>query len=75
MANGEAVSDKITFSAYPNDVPILERVAKDKQFISVAFLIREIVGNWCADQRRDKRLAMSPAHYTQRNADDYSEVE
>ena len=66
---------KYTFSAYPNDVPILEQVAKDKPFISVAFLIREIVGNWCADQRRDKRLKLPSHHYSQRNAEDYSEVE
>ena len=66
---------KYTFSAYPNDVPILEQAAKAKQFVSVAFLIREIVGNWCADQRRDKRMRMSPAHYTQRNVDDYTEAE
>lgn len=66
---------KYTFSAYPNDVPILEQVAKDKQFISVAFLIREIVGNWCADQRRDKRLRMPAHHYAQRGMDDYAEVE
>lgn len=66
---------KYTFSAYPNDVPILEQVAKDKQFISVACLIREIVGNWCADQRRDKRLAMPAMHYTARGTDDGWEAE
>lgn len=36
---------KYTFSAYPNDVPILERVVKEKQFVNVQTLIREIVGN------------------------------
>ena len=66
---------KYTFSAYPNDVPILEQVAKDKQFISVACLIREIVGNWCADQRRDVRVKMPAMHYTQRNVDDFTDVE
>lgn len=76
ISNGEAMTGtKYTFSAYPNDVPILEQVAKDKQFISVACLIREIVGNWCADQRRDKRLAMPAQHYTQRVVDDFADVE
>lgn len=74
--SGESMSGtKYTFSAYPNDVPILEKVAKDKQFISTAFLIREIVGNWCADQRRAKRLRMPAVHYTSRGADDYTEAE
>lgn len=76
ISDGESMTGtKYTFSAYPNDVPILEQVAKDKQFVSVAFLIREIVGNYCVDKRRDKRLTMPVHHYSRRNADDYSEAE
>ena len=69
------MSNKITFSPYPNDVPLLEQAVKDKLFVSVAVLVREIVGNWCADQRRDKRLTMPVHHYSTRNADCYDEVE
>lgn len=64
----------MNFSPYPNDIPILEQVAKDKGY-SVSFLVREIIGNWCADQRRDKRLRMPAIHYTARGGDDYSEAE
>lgn len=67
---------KITFAPYVPDMPILEQVVKDKQFVNVQTLIREIVGNWCADQRRDVRLNKMPAcHYTARNMDEYSDSE
>lgn len=69
------MSERITFSPYEPDWPILERVVKEKQFVNVQTLIREIVGNWCADQRRDVRLKMPAHHYTQRGMDDYAEVE
>lgn len=80
ISDGESMTGtKYTFSAYPNDVPILEQVAKDKQFVSVACLIREIVGNWCADIRQARRLgkhvAMPAQHYTQRVVDDFTDVE
>lgn len=64
----------MTLTPYPHDLPILERVAKEKGY-SVAFLVREIVGNWCADRRAEKRLVMPASHYTQRVADDYSDSE
>lgn len=69
------MSDKITFSPYPNDVKVLEQAVKDKLFVNVQTLIREIVGNWCADQRRDARLKMPAMHYSARNADDYADCE
>lgn len=65
----------ITFSPYPNDVKVLDAVVKAKQFQNVQALIREIVSNWCADQRRDKRLMMPAHHYTSRGMDDYAETE
>lgn len=69
------MNTKYTFSAYPNDVPILEQIVKDQHFVSVSCLIREIVGNFCADKRRDKRLTMPAHHYSRRGADDYTEAE
>lgn len=66
---------KITFAPYDADVKLLDQEVKEKGYVSVAVLIREIVGNWCADQRRDKRLKLPSHHYSQRNAEDYSEVE
>lgn len=69
-------TSRITFSPYPNDVKVLEQAVKDKLFVNVQTLIREIVGNWCADQRRDVRLNKMPAHhYSMRNADEYSDSE
>lgn len=64
----------MNFSPYPNDIPLLEQTAKDKGY-SVALLVREIVGNWCADQRRDRRLRMPALHYTARGTDDGWEAE
>lgn len=66
---------KITFTPCPNDVRILEQAVKDKLFPNLPALVREIVGNWCADQRRDTRLHLPAHHYTQRNVDDYSDTE
>jgi hypothetical protein len=68
-------TDRITFTPYPNDIPLLEQAVKDKLFVSVSMLVREIVGNWACDQRRDKRLRLPAHHYTSRGADDYSEAE
>ena len=68
-------TDRITFTPYPNDIPLLDEIAKGRGHSSVAMLIREIVGNACADARRDKRLHLPAHHYTARGMDDYSEVE
>lgn len=64
----------MTLTPYPNDLPVLERVAKEKGY-SVAFLVREIVGNWCADRRAEKRLMMPASHYVARNSGDEWEAE
>ena len=68
-------TDRITFTPYPNDIPLLDEIAKGRGHSSVAMLVREIVGNACADARRDKRLAMPAQHYTQRIVDDFADVE
>lgn len=68
-------TDRITFTPYPNDIPLLDEIAKGRGHSSVAMLVREIVGNACADARRDKRLAMPAMHYTARGTDDYTEAE
>ena len=65
----------ITFSLYPHDIKVLEKAVKDKMFPNLPALVREIVGNWCADQRRAVRLKMPSHHYSQRNADEYSDCE
>ena len=66
---------KITFAPYGADFKLLEQEVKDQGYVSVAVLVREIVGNYCVDKRRDKRLTMPVHHYSRRNADDYSEAE
>ena len=66
---------KITFAPYDADRAILDQEVKEKGYVSVAVLVREIVGNYCVDKRRDKRLTMPVHHYSTRNADCYDEVE
>jgi hypothetical protein len=67
--------EKLTFDPYPADWALLRQEAKDKGYVSVAVLVREIVGNYCVDKRRDKRLTMPVHHYSRRNADDFADVE
>ncbi len=66
---------KITFAPYDADNALLDQEVKDKGYVSVAVLVREIVGNYCVDKRRDKRLTMPVHHYSRRNADDFADVE
>ncbi len=62
--------ERITFVPYPADLPILEQLTHNEPGITVAVLVREIVGNYCADRRTTKRLAMEAHHYTARSGDD-----
>lgn len=66
---------KITFAPYDADLKLLEQEVKDKQMVGLPSLVREIVGNWCVDKRRDKRLTMPVHHYSRRHADDFADVE
>lgn len=65
----------VKFAPYDADWPILQQEVKEKGHVSVAVLVREIVGNYCVDKRRDKRLTMPVHHYSRRNADDFADVE
>lgn len=66
---------KVTFTPYPADMPILEALTKNEPGTTIAVLVREIVGNYCAEKRMAKRLEMPSHHYTTRSVDDYPEVE
>ena len=66
---------KLTFDPYPADWALLRQEVKDKGYLNESVLVREIVGNWCVDKRRDKRLTMPVHHYSRRNQDDYTEAE
>ena len=66
---------KVTFTPYPADLPVLEALTKNEPGTTIAVLVREIVGNYCAEKRMAKRLEMAPSHYKSRSMDDYSEVE
>ena len=46
----------------------------DSRHQSVSEFMRDVVDNFCADQRGMARRAMDPTHYTERRADDYEEV-
>jgi hypothetical protein len=66
--------EKVTFTPYPADLPILESLIRNEPGTTVAILVREIVGNWCSERRREKRLTMPAHHYTSRG-DDYADTE
>lgn len=66
---------KITFTPYPADITILEGLLSHEPGTTIPVLVREIVGNYCAEKRQAKRLAMPSHHYSTRNGDDYTESE
>ncbi len=67
--------DKIAFTPYDADWPLLKQEVKDKGLGSVSLLVKEIVSVWAVDKRKDKRLTMPAHHYSRRNHDDYTDAE
>ena len=61
---------KITFTPSPADLAILEGLTRNERGTTVAMLVREIVGNYCAEKRMAKRLEMAPQHYTNRSVEE-----
>lgn len=43
--------------------------------VPVSTIAKEILDNWCADRRMEKRLTMEQAHYTARDGSDFEEVD
>lgn len=43
--------------------------------VPVSTIAKEILDNWCADRRSEKRFAVDRAHYTQRDGSDFEEVD
>lgn len=43
--------------------------------VPVSTIAKEILDNWCADRRSEKRLQADPAHYTQRDGSHFEEVD
>jgi hypothetical protein len=54
---------------YPADLKILVTVA-DERHMDLDALCRDIIGNWCVEQRAKVRLAMPAHHYSARTGVD-----
>ena len=54
---------------YPADLKILVSVA-DKRHMDLDALCRDIIGNWCVEQRTQVRLAMPAHHYSARTGEE-----
>ena len=54
---------------YPADLKILVSVA-DKRHMGLDALCRDIIGNWCVEQRTQVRMAMPSHHYSARTGVD-----
>lgn len=49
------------------DIATLEQIGHDKN-CSMGTLLRELLGNVCADYRQSKRFEVHPSHYADRNS-------
>lgn len=58
---------KITLALAPGDYALVQAKAHD-DLTNIPAIAAQIISCWCADHRRDKRLRLSPHHYTARHA-------
>ena len=68
---------KLTISVSASEYGLLEEVSK-KDFTnpatSVSAIAGQIIGNWCADRRSEKRFQAAGHHYTERQGSDFEEA-